>query len=282
LLTPAGAWYARPVFSLLLQVAMIVAAADAAKLPRIAVPDVHATDIDAKFVSVMTEVIASELARTKRYEVMSNQDILAMLNYEQQRQLLDCSSESCMTELGGALGVEKLLGADVANLGKSFVINIKIIDIAGARIDARLNERVEGDMDALIEHLRGAVGRLVGEVEGLAGIGSTVDQPWPAWRWTAIGLGTLGAVAVGFGVFSGNDAKKLEKAANDFEQPGSQLAIEEARSAQRRANLGYAVGAAAGIGAGVLFFLYHGDSGLALAPATDGQGAVVLSLMGSY
>src|SRR5687768_14313687 len=80
---------------------------------RLAVIDVVATDVDPKFIPVLTEVVAAELVRTELYDVASPRDVQATLSFETQRQLAGCNDVLCISEIAGALGVEKLVVTEV-------------------------------------------------------------------------------------------------------------------------------------------------------------------------
>lgn len=84
-----------------------------------------------------------------------------MLTVEQQRQLVGCSENSCMSELAGALGAEHLVSGLIGKLGSTFVLTLKLIDTRTARAAARASRRFQRLDDAAE-----AVGPLVDELFG--------------------------------------------------------------------------------------------------------------------
>ena len=59
----------------------------------------------------INEQILTELSQVARYTVVGASDIATLIGLERQKQLQGCGedSESCMAELGNALGVEGVL-----------------------------------------------------------------------------------------------------------------------------------------------------------------------------
>ena len=58
----------------------------------------------------LTQVLSVELKRIQGASVIGKEDIAAMLDLEGQKQVLGCDSNtSCLAEIGGALGVDKLV-----------------------------------------------------------------------------------------------------------------------------------------------------------------------------
>jgi len=92
--------------------------------------------------------------------VIGGDDIQALLSFEEQRQLLDCNESECMTQIAGALGVDKLIAIKVARLETEWAITVKLLDLAGARVEARTNEFIVGDAKALLEGIGPVVARL--------------------------------------------------------------------------------------------------------------------------
>lgn len=63
----------------------------------------------------------------------------------------NCISDKCFQELGGVLGVEKILITDVSKVGTRFVINMRIINLLEASSKARGSLRVQNGMDGILD-----------------------------------------------------------------------------------------------------------------------------------
>jgi MYXO-CTERM domain-containing protein len=112
---------------------------------------------------VITDSIASELAKRPNLAITTSRDVAAKLGYQRQAQLLgtgtSCSDNSlnCMIEIGNALGVDKLAFGSVARVGESAVLNITVLQLRGADV-ARHTERVKNlSEDAFLDAIPLAV-----------------------------------------------------------------------------------------------------------------------------
>src|SRR5689334_8728659 len=83
------------------------AAAPAARaLQKIAVLDMEGIALDASIARVLTESLTTEVGRASGAQVIGRQEIGSMLGFERDKQLAGCTDDvSCVTEIGGALGV---------------------------------------------------------------------------------------------------------------------------------------------------------------------------------
>ena len=80
-------------------------------------------------------VDAAERYVTVPDHVARGKDMVALLGVERQKQLLGCSdaASSCMAELAGALGADGLVTGQLARIGKSFQLNVKVLAADGSR-----------------------------------------------------------------------------------------------------------------------------------------------------
>lgn len=145
--------------------------------------------------------------------VVSFSEIQTLVGFEQQRQLLDCSQDSCMAELAGSLGVDFLFTGNVGRLGDVYLINLRLLDVRRASAVATVSVRVRHGsdvalLDAVIASARElmvragllAPGAAAGRATPAPSSGSGGGGPgrgvlWPAGA-TAVVLGVLGAVPV--------------------------------------------------------------------------------------
>ncbi|MEE8410162.1 MAG: hypothetical protein V3T05_11190 [Myxococcota bacterium] len=122
---------------------------------RIAVPDMTLSGVDENLGRILTEIVTTEMSNLEGVSVIGSSDIATMLGFEQQKLLLSCSDDvSCIAEIGGALGVDLLLVSDLGLVGKTYVINLKLIDTTEVKVLKRVYKVVPGEPDALIEAVR--------------------------------------------------------------------------------------------------------------------------------
>jgi hypothetical protein len=126
--------------------------------------------VEAATVALFTDALVGELRRSPGVSVMTDADVAAVIGVERQRQLLGCSDSSCLTEIGGALGVDRIVHGSVGRVGGSLVVNLTSIDPAAGRPVASVSERLKGGSDeAFLDALPSLTYQLL--VENLAPAG---------------------------------------------------------------------------------------------------------------
>lgn len=106
------------------------------------------------------DYLLTALQNMGQYEVIGQDDISALLNFEEQKDLLDCNDTTCIADIGGALGVDKLVAVKIARLHTDWVATGKLINIKETRVEARVNEIVSGDVKTLLQSVNPLVVRL--------------------------------------------------------------------------------------------------------------------------
>jgi hypothetical protein len=189
---------------LLALLASFPAAASTAR-HRVAVLDVRAIgDVEARQVEGLSSLIASEVSGRSNDQVVSGADIRAMIGFERQKELLGCSETSCLAEIGGALGVERIVVSEVSTVGGVWLLSMSLVDIEKARTLARLTRRAASS-HALVDTTVAAVPELLsgaGDVPAAAVAPSIATSARPARSsmpsWI---LGSSGVVASAVGGF---------------------------------------------------------------------------------
>lgn len=127
-----------------------------------------ATGVDADTVRNLTELVASEVKRVEGVSVLGMSDVEALLEVESDRAQLGCTDDnSCLAELGGALGVDKIITGEVGRVGKRLLIGLRMIDREAVVVDNRVTEAFEGPDEQLLFATRHAVRTLLGiEADG--------------------------------------------------------------------------------------------------------------------
>jgi hypothetical protein len=113
--------------------------------PRLAVLPVTAGEgVPSGTAAAVAEAVAGEVRRRAGVEVITQREIAAVLSLERQREMLGCQSGACMAELGGALGCDRLVVGDLAQVGESWLFNLKLVETGKARVTAQANRRLRG------------------------------------------------------------------------------------------------------------------------------------------
>ncbi len=123
--------------------------------PRIAVMPVGSGEgVPGRTAEAVTEAVAAAVRRYGGAEVITQKEIVAVLSLEQQKQMLGCQSDSCMAELGGALGVDRMISGDLAKLGESWLFHLKLMDVVKVKVIAQSDRRLRrGSIDDVLDVL---------------------------------------------------------------------------------------------------------------------------------
>jgi hypothetical protein len=240
---------------------------------KVAVLDVQTTGLDVALVTLLTEVLSAEVESLRFFDsVISGRDIATMMGFERQRDLLGCTDETCLAELGGALGVDRIVASHVGKLGKSYIVQIKLINIVDQKTERRIYEQVKADDDVLIETIRECVQKLVEapEVSSSPGILPML-------------VTGLSVAALGSGIYIGLRAKDLEVQGLP-ENVGSQLYVGAAKSTALIANIAYGVSAATGALA-VWLWVRDSDKPPAVVPhvgVAPSEGGTIVKVGGAF
>ena len=126
--------------------ALPAAAADSAKVVKIAVLDARASGTaDPKLVGGLDPLVAAEVSGGTTAQVSSGADLRAMIGFEKQKELMGCGDSSCLAEIGGALGVDYLMSIDVSLVGGTWLVSASIVEIAKARPIGRVVKRADAE-----------------------------------------------------------------------------------------------------------------------------------------
>jgi hypothetical protein len=122
--------------------AAIVAAAAPQKLAVLGV--VAGEGVPPSTAAAITEAVVAEVRKQSKAEVITQREIASILSLENQKAMLGCQTDACMAELGGALGTDRLVAGDIAKLGESFLLHLRVVDTKKVRVAAQADRRLRG------------------------------------------------------------------------------------------------------------------------------------------
>jgi hypothetical protein len=102
-------------------------------------------DTEKEIPELLTETLAGELATASGCHVISQQDVGQMLNFEASKAECSDGNDSCLAEIGTALGADRVVGGAVGKIGSEFVISARLLDVEKGTVDARAEQAVSGD-----------------------------------------------------------------------------------------------------------------------------------------
>ncbi len=218
--------------------------------PGVAILDMAVIEgVGAGVARIVNELLVTRLARADVFgSVIGSSDIAQMVTLEQQKVLLGCEEESCIAQLGGALGVPLMIVPGIGKLGNEFVMTLKITDVEAATVKVRQSITVP-DEPAMATGMEWLVDASLAEFTGQP------MPPMPVLKRTAplapvglspvlktslvVGTGVLGAGLVGFGFLQAADSRSEFKDRQDVD---SFRRLEAAvQTGNRVAGVGYTI-----------------------------------------
>ena len=128
-----------------------------------AVLDLSPTGVSKEVADNLTQQLSSQIKRAEGATVVSRADLIAILSLEKLNQIMgEACDISCVAELGGALGVDKLIGGSVGKLGESYFISLRLIDPKTVQINNRVTESFKGTEEQLLRAINHAGRKLLG------------------------------------------------------------------------------------------------------------------------
>lgn len=180
----------RPLLALLLPLLLALPAAAEGprrKVTKIAVPETNVrAGVDRATVDGLGLVLADEAGKREDVAVVSTSEIVAMIGLEKQKELLGCNDASCLSEIGGALGVDLLLTSEVSKIGGQWLVSVSLVEVQKSRVLGRATRDVARDV-ALVSATRDAANQAL----------DAWAAPVPSWTTgeiaavAAMGGGTL-------------------------------------------------------------------------------------------
>lgn len=249
-------------------------------LPKLAIMPLQAKRVDAETVKVLDDLLVALIDQKGKFDILSYADMENLIGFDAMRKMVGCDTDSCMVELGGALGVTYLLSGNVGRIGEQMMIGLTLSNPEEARTLGRSQKIIENDEALLVDALKEVAKTLMREAGLTLGsssqesapaseIHAETPEPSPALEWALAGFG---AASLGVGGYFGWRFEESRKLALQPEKEGSQAAIEKARVAQQRAWIGYGVGSGLLVSAGLVWFF--SDSG----PAKDAEDTSPLAI----
>jgi len=252
----------------------------------------------------LSDMLANEIRNRGEYRVIGKSDIRTALNLEEQKTMLGCNDNSCLAEIGGALGVRWVVVGNVSLFGETFLLNLKLMDVEAVKVAWGTSKKVTGGQAKLIDALALAVGEMMTsfgkppkEVKDtgvsdpappivapiippktekpiVLEIDAGETHPYNTWGhvtfWSGLGLTLIGAVAAGLATDAGKNYADTEMPMDDR--------LDSADKSRTWAGVMW-VGVVLGIGSmttGVVLWLLEPDAPgttTALSLTPDGQGA---------
>jgi len=149
------------VIALLFSLCTLAAAPEAPDAPaetssssRILVMDLGGGALAKDEAGLVGDAIAREISLYLKGEVLSSGDVRRLFDTMGTRQEMDCATDTCLAEIGSALGASRVVHGNVVRLGSRLILELALIEPDRARTLGRASaqaETIEGLYDAIPE-----------------------------------------------------------------------------------------------------------------------------------
>ena len=270
---------------------------------RVAVVDPRASgDIPPRHLAAFSQALVPEIRKLEGVSAIGMAEIRDMLGFERQRQMLGCSAdESCLAEIGGALGVDELVTIELTLVGQNYALAGRRLDMKRARVVQTVSRRFEkrdGEellnvVGPVVEGLWPERGLKAGTTRGLdkSVVARLNPPPLPRWAFFSTAAGSAAAL-VGGGVMgllareAQNDFNTMAARATTQTVPGADLqALEKkANDRARLANILFVAGGGLAVAAGVQAFFtdWHDDRNTLRVSPIVAPGQAGVGVSGSF
>jgi len=100
----------------------------------IAVVDFTGNNVSVGVCRALTDRLRTELFNTKYFKVIER-EMMEQILVEQGFQQSGCTTNECMVEVGKLIGVEKIIGGSISQVGNIFSISSRIVDVETGEIE---------------------------------------------------------------------------------------------------------------------------------------------------
>lgn len=119
--------------------------------------------VDPLLVKTVDDVLASELAKRPALKITTVNDLGSLFEVEKLKDLVGCDDAACSTEIGGAIGAERILAGGLGQVGNDYVLSLRWLDAVYNRAIARVSHVITKGESGLLPGAKQAVAKLLSE-----------------------------------------------------------------------------------------------------------------------
>ncbi|MBF0431587.1 MAG: PEGA domain-containing protein [Fibrobacteria bacterium] len=131
------------------------------KTINIAVMDLKSMGVKEHVSLLLAEKLRSELFATGQFSVMNREDMTKVLEEQSFQQSDHCETMECMAEMGKMLGVSNIISGSIGQLGKTYSLTLKMVNIESAKNEKIINLNKKCEEDELIKLIEEATSQFV-------------------------------------------------------------------------------------------------------------------------
>ncbi|MDI6739768.1 MAG: CsgG/HfaB family protein [Candidatus Edwardsbacteria bacterium] len=122
----------------------------AAKRTSVAILDLEPKGVPESEVSALSDQLRTELFQTDAFDVMERGKMQEILKEQGFQQTGACNTDACAVEVGQLIGVEKMIAGSLGKVGRTYSINLRMIDVKTGRMERSVTRDYAGEIDKLL------------------------------------------------------------------------------------------------------------------------------------
>ncbi len=128
---------------------------------HIAILDLEGRGISESEAATLSDQLRGHLVNLGAFIVLDRGTMEEILK-EQGFQQSGCTITECAVRVGRVLNVQKIVAGSIGKIGKTYAINISMIDVESSRIERSFNRNFQGEIDGLLEILKDIAREIAG------------------------------------------------------------------------------------------------------------------------
>ena len=173
--------------------------------PHIAILNLEGRGISESEAATFSDQLRGHLVNLGAFIVLERGKMENILK-EQSFQQTGCTLTECAVQAGRILNVQKLVAGSIGKIGKTYAMNISMIDVESGRIERSFNRNYQGEIDGLLEILQD----IAREIAGRKLYKLTIDST-PKGAEVMINNKAIGQTPLSRNVIAGSSLKILVK-----------------------------------------------------------------------
>lgn len=147
----------------------LIQAAHGEEKASLLVMDLQPSGVEPEIAKSLSGLLAMEVERLDRFEIISQREIAGLLSAEEHKQLMGVEeNDEKIGEIGEKLKADYLLVGQLGKVGSTYVLSLSLLNVKTLKAERRVKQTLVGMRDELIGSLRSAAIALALEEKGVA------------------------------------------------------------------------------------------------------------------
>lgn len=129
------------------------AASGAAQPVSVAVFPIQARGVDSNTVSIIEEALGGELLKSGKFRLLERSQMESILREQGFQQSGTCDASECAVQVGRILGVQQGVVGSLGLLGRTWVLNARLIDVGTGEVLNASRRSITGEIDLALTEL---------------------------------------------------------------------------------------------------------------------------------